>query len=492
MVERSGPAPAVTDATDAAVPWAAPSTDRPEDIDGAGVEAVALWSPGGIGIASFLLGFPGGLVLAALNWQRMGRPAKAIVHVIAGIAAMWALVFTPTLASAGLVIGIVVAFYLYRVQRTDQAALLAAGRVTERNGLLGVVIAIVATIGIIASGVVLATAVGVSAVEHRGSVLFSTTTPTDACIPPPTVSTFAPSDSIYSVAIMRETVRAGSHVTYQLEGPDAIAGPFPVSAAPPFDCINTQDSLGPLGPGTYVFRYRYGDQTTSADLATGTFTVMAGSSASPGVALASSPASAAAASIPAGSATPSRSSATCIDPTSGVFPHQAPEIEALLPATVGRRPLARWSVRGRCWLELAVDTPAHADALVAGFTTADNPDPVDDAKLVYGVAGRSDTSNDPPYFIWAAGRPENEDEIGLVLTLLFGSAGFHDVDAAIDLNNYQKTAFADKDVYVGTTDMLDQNVHQKGRPYLYQTADHMFVLIADDAAWAEEAIGSLP
>ena len=51
---------------------------------------------------------------------------------------------------------------------------------------------------------------------------------------------------------------------------------------------------------------------------------------------------------------------------------------------------------------------------------------------------------------------------------------------------------AGKEVYVGATDMLEQTDHQHGKPYLYQTDATMFVVITDDAAWAEEAFEQLP
>jgi hypothetical protein len=73
-------------------------------------------------------------------------------------------------------------------------------------------------------------------------------------------------------------------VVIEVEGPSAAAGPFPISAQPPFDCLGTTSSIGPLDPGTYVFRYRYADKPGSPDLAMGSFTVTAtpaGSASSP-------------------------------------------------------------------------------------------------------------------------------------------------------------------------------------------------------------------
>ena len=189
--------------------------------------------------------------------------------------------------------------------------------------------------------------------------------------------------------------------------------------------------------------------------------------------------------------TPSADASACPTPAAGIFPHQAPELEGALPSLVTAQPLIRWSVRGRCWLEEVFSDPARIDPFVAQFTTPGNPHPIDDANLVYGVAGRS-IDTDPPSIIYAAVRPANDDEIGLVLYLLIGGAGFHDIAAATDLTHYQSQTIAGRPVYVGTTDMLTQDTHQRGRPYLYQTDRYMFLVITDDDAWAADAISQLP
>ena len=167
-------------------------------------------------------------------------------------------------------------------------------------------------------------------------------------------------------------------------------------------------------------------------------------------------------------------------------------MEAVLPATVGGRALTRWSVRGRCWLELLITNPADIEPFLAQFRTASNPEPVSETGLVYGVAGRSDLSSDPPFFVYAAVRPTNDSEVALALALLFGGAGYKDVAAAADLNHYEPKTIAGKQVYVGTLDMLEQDTHQRGRPYLYQTNDYMFVVITDQDSWAADSLGQLP
>ena len=191
------------------------------------------------------------------------------------------------------------------------------------------------------------------------------------------------------------------------------------------------------------------------------------------------------------SAAASQSASPCPRQAVGSFPHQAPEIENVLPATVAGRALTRWSIRGRCWLEVMITNPADIAPFVTHFTTASNPNPVNDTDLVSGVAGRSKES-DPPFFVYAAVQPMNDAEVALVLDLLFGGAGYKDIAGGSDLSNYQVKTIAGKQVYVGTVDMLTQDTHQRGRPYLYQTDAFMFLVVTDQDAWAAEAVGQLP
>jgi len=188
---------------------------------------------------------------------------------------------------------------------------------------------------------------------------------------------------------------------------------------------------------------------------------------------------------------PSGAAVACPTPASGIFPHQAPEIEGILPSIVAGRPLTRWSARGRCWLVVEASDATKIDLFTAQFKTTSNPNPIDDTNLVYGVAGRS-IDADPPFFVFAAVRPANSDEIDFVLYLLFNGAGFHDIAGASDLTHYQAQTIAGKQVYVGTADMLTQDTHQRGQPYLYQTDQYLFLIITDQNAWASDAIGQLP
>jgi hypothetical protein len=221
-----------------------------------------------------ILGFPGAIVLAALNWRRIGRTDKAIAHLAAAVIGTWAL-YVVHAGSVGLVVGIAVGYYLFQAQRTDQAPFVAAGRVRERNGLVGAVLALVASIVIAGSGALAAGAMGDGGLAHRGEVLFGMGAGSDACAPAGQATVFGPTDKIFFAAVMREKVQPGARVDFEIDSADVTAGPYPVPVQPPFDCLATASSIGPFDPGTYVIRYRYDAQPGIPDLATGTFTIRA-------------------------------------------------------------------------------------------------------------------------------------------------------------------------------------------------------------------------
>jgi hypothetical protein len=173
--------------------------------------------------------------------------------------------------------------------------------------------------------------------------------------------------------------------------------------------------------------------------------------------------------------------------------HQAPEIEALLPASVADRPLAKWSVQGRCWLKVVTGrSSSEIDRLLAEFETAEDPRPIELSSLSYAVAGRSETKADPPYFVFAAARAATDKEIGLALFLMFAGARFRDPVTAVDLSGYEERTIAGKQVYVGTVGIVGQDEHQRGRPYVYQNDAYVFLIIADEESWATDAIAQLP
>ncbi|MEA2605817.1 MAG: hypothetical protein QOI00_574 [Chloroflexota bacterium] len=245
------------------------STGSPNDRPARPIE---LWTPRGIGWASVLLGFPGAIVLAALNWHRMDMPRKAVLHVAAAVVGTWAL-FLVNAGSVGLAVGLAVGFYLNRAQRADQSPFSAAGLVIERSGLVGAVLALVTSVVIVGISALIATALGVGGVAHRGDVLFGSGVTADVCSPAGQATVFGQSDPIFVAAVMRETVQPGSQVVFEIDAPSDKVGPLPVTVQPPFDCLGSKESIGPLEPGTYIVRYRYDGQSGTAELAYGTFTI---------------------------------------------------------------------------------------------------------------------------------------------------------------------------------------------------------------------------
>jgi hypothetical protein len=165
--------------------------------------------------------------------------------------------------------------------------------------------------------------------------------------------------------------------------------------------------------------------------------------------------------------------------------HDAPDVEELLPASVAGRPLATWSVRGeatlRLWGMTADEIRRTAETLAASG--------VDLEDVVQATAGRSDVGADPPYFVLAFRIPEASRDL-LGGRAIFASGFTRDTDQW----QLEDRIVGGKSVSVGPMDLLVQNDHQRGRPYLYGSTalNTSFIVITDDEAWAAEAISKLP
>lgn len=83
------------------------------------------WTPTAIGFSTFFFMFPSGILLASINWLRMGLNKKAIFHLVAGLAGAFvfivALLFIPGNRARGFsyLINIGVAYYLSRQTKKD-------------------------------------------------------------------------------------------------------------------------------------------------------------------------------------------------------------------------------------------------------------------------------------------------------------------------------------------------------------------------------------
>ena len=166
------------------------------------------------------------------------------------------------------------------------------------------------------------------------------------------------------------------------------------------------------------------------------------------------------------------------------LPHQAPEVEAIVPAKVNGLPLTIWSVRGDAWPE------------VAGLSAAEIADMRQEVKKAGGslddcaqvIAGRTSVADDPPYFIYVYRIPDATWD--MVSGLVIGSAGWI---ADFEPNDFKTRTLGGKEVFVGTDDMLKQSEHQRGRPYWYELdAETLVIVVTDEEAWAIDALRQLP
>jgi len=158
-------------------------------------------------------------------------------------------------------------------------------------------------------------------------------------------------------------------------------------------------------------------------------------------------------------------------------PHEAADLEALLPSKVSGRPMTRWSVIGRDYFayvgaDTAAIDAAESDLAAAGLS-------IDD--VAWAVDGRSSES-DPPYFVFA-------------LRFTGIDASTLTTDAALDhpeAGKFTSESLGGKTVKRGTIAMIDQTAHVHGLPYLYDSGDVRYMVVTDDPAWAADALRQLP
>ena len=105
--------------------------------------SLELWTPAMVGWITFLLGFPSGVLLACLNWQRMGLKNKARLHAlltVLGIVVLTSVILTSSTAIgfAGLIANLFVVFYLRNETASDTQLFEATGyEIKEANTSLG-------------------------------------------------------------------------------------------------------------------------------------------------------------------------------------------------------------------------------------------------------------------------------------------------------------------------------------------------------------------
>jgi hypothetical protein len=169
--------------------------------------------------------------------------------------------------------------------------------------------------------------------------------------------------------------------------------------------------------------------------------------------------------------------------------HDDAALEALLPDAVNGRDLTKWSSAGWCLVQGAYST----NAAFARASAAIDDAGVDVADLRLALAGRSDTERDPPYFVYVMYEPSDQDAYGIAFLILV-AAGLGAADPATfaDDPSWETQTVGGKEVQVGAQKLIEQSEHLRGRPYVYETSGHLFAVIADDAAWAADALRHLP
>ena len=159
-------------------------------------------------------------------------------------------------------------------------------------------------------------------------------------------------------------------------------------------------------------------------------------------------------------------------------PHEAPDLEAMLPATIAGRPLARESFRGA---RMVTCIMRGSDADVADFADALEADGLGLDDISLAIAGRSDVENDPPYLIFAyrmAGHPGVDWPSTMALEYPAAAA-------------FEETVLEDKLVLVGDAAAIEQSAHARGRPYVWDGPTVHYLIVTDDEAWAREALRTL-
>jgi len=159
------------------------------------------------------------------------------------------------------------------------------------------------------------------------------------------------------------------------------------------------------------------------------------------------------------------------------LPHDAPDVEPVVPATVAGRPLMIWSVHGERMVT-CVGGGTASDVTDLAATLATEGLGLDDISVV--IAGRSQDA-DPPYFVLAYkldGHPGSEWP---------STVGLDHRDAAA----FHKADLGGKHVLVGETAAMDQSTHARGKPYVWDSPTVHYLIITDDAAWATEVLGKL-
>lgn len=160
------------------------------------------------------------------------------------------------------------------------------------------------------------------------------------------------------------------------------------------------------------------------------------------------------------------------------YPHEAVDVEALLPAVVGSQQLIRWSADGRSYFEIVRSADPRNLSAIRGLLASRGQGRDD---IIYAHAGRA-TLADAPFYVGAfrfRGVQASTMPLGFAI-------------APAPSNRWKMTNLSGRLVHVGTTEMVLQDQHVRGRPYVYNVGDIRFIVITDSEAWAADAVRQFP
>jgi hypothetical protein len=137
------------------------SSNTPLQLPTTSIPPIELWTPGFIAVVTFFLGYPAGIVLASINWFRMGLKDRVIKFLLGGLLGIVFLtlvtIFIPGDSDRIIIflVNIAVLYLLYNQVKADIEDLKSTRVSTEKAGELGGCL-----IGLVTAGIYLALIIG--------------------------------------------------------------------------------------------------------------------------------------------------------------------------------------------------------------------------------------------------------------------------------------------------------------------------------------------
>ena len=222
---------------------------------------VRLWQPREVGIASFLLGFPGAVGVVARNAWRIGRRRTAFLYLAAGVVLLLVLLLLPIPRALLVALNTGIAIALYALVKRQIAVVTGrGGRAEPASGASGLatVIGGWGVVGVPAFAIAIALG-GVGGTVHSGAMEFGTSG--SGCGVDRAVTSTAAAAPLHYVAYLSREVKSGETINLALS--EKSKGhleddPVPVDAAA--DCIFGTVPGGTLDAGSYTFELTVGSE----------------------------------------------------------------------------------------------------------------------------------------------------------------------------------------------------------------------------------------